>query len=191
MDPASAEAWRALVRREMRRVRLGTSLLRGYAATNAAEFFAVLGQPETALPVLIKALGHESPDVRLRAINVLDRMGEAARPALQAMRQAAMKKAPFPAEYLNRLAGLPPDHPSHYFLAYGLDHEIDPACVVHRQLHHTPFYTVEALRHREEVRETQGERQTFHAGAWLGDGLHEGAVASAVAVSERLGGRRL
>ncbi len=41
MDPASAEAWRALVRREMRRVRLGTSLLRGYAATNAAEFFAV------------------------------------------------------------------------------------------------------------------------------------------------------
>ncbi len=41
MDPASAEAWRALVRREIRRVRLGTSLLRGYAATNAAEFFAV------------------------------------------------------------------------------------------------------------------------------------------------------
>ena len=41
MDPASAEAWRTLVRREMRRVRLGTSLLRGYAATNAAEFFAV------------------------------------------------------------------------------------------------------------------------------------------------------
>ena len=41
MDPASAEAWRGLVRREMRRVRLGTSLLRGYAATNAAEFFAV------------------------------------------------------------------------------------------------------------------------------------------------------
>ena len=41
MDSASAEAWRALVRREMRRVRLGTSLLRGYAATNPAEFFAV------------------------------------------------------------------------------------------------------------------------------------------------------
>lgn len=41
MDPASAAAWRALVRREMRRVRLGTSVLRGYAATNPAEFFAV------------------------------------------------------------------------------------------------------------------------------------------------------
>ena len=41
MDPASAAAWRALVRREIRRVRLGTSLLRGYAASNPAEFFAV------------------------------------------------------------------------------------------------------------------------------------------------------
>jgi len=41
MARASAEAWQALVRREIRRVRLGNSLLRGYAATNGAEFFAV------------------------------------------------------------------------------------------------------------------------------------------------------
>ncbi|MDX1548092.1 MAG: zinc-dependent peptidase, partial [Rhodothermales bacterium] len=41
MDPKSAEAWSRLVRREMRRVRLGKSLLRRYAATNPAEFFAV------------------------------------------------------------------------------------------------------------------------------------------------------
>jgi predicted NAD/FAD-binding protein len=93
--------------------------------------------------------------------------------------------------YLNRLAGLPPGHSTHYFLAHGLDHEIDPACVVHEQPHHTPLYTVEALRPREEVLETQGERSTFHAGAWLGNGLHEGAVASAAHVSQRLGGRRL
>jgi len=93
--------------------------------------------------------------------------------------------------YLNRLAGLPPDNPTHYFLSYGLDREIDPACVAHEQPHHSPLYTVEALRHREEVMENQGERRTFHAGAWLGNGLHEGAVASAVEVSLRLGGRRL
>ncbi|MDH3686025.1 MAG: FAD-dependent oxidoreductase [Myxococcales bacterium] len=93
--------------------------------------------------------------------------------------------------YLNRLAGLPPDHATPYFLADGLGHEIDPACVVHEQPHHTPRYTVDALRHREEVFETQGELGTFHAGAWLGNGLHEGAVASAVGVSLRLGGRRL
>ncbi len=93
--------------------------------------------------------------------------------------------------YLNRLAGLGPDHPVHYFLAYGLDHEIDPDSIVHEQAHHTPLYTVEALRYRVEVIETQGEGHTFHAGAWLGNGLHEGAVTSAVQVSRRLGGQLL
>ncbi len=53
MDPASAEAWRALVRRETRRIRLGTSLLRGYAATNTAEFFAVAVENFFDRPVLL------------------------------------------------------------------------------------------------------------------------------------------
>ena len=41
LDPASAPAWERLVRRETQRIRVGKSLLRGYAATNGAEFFAV------------------------------------------------------------------------------------------------------------------------------------------------------
>ncbi len=41
LDGASADAWTALVRRETQRIRVGKSLLRSYAATNAAEFFAV------------------------------------------------------------------------------------------------------------------------------------------------------
>lgn len=41
MDPKSATAWRQLVQREMHRARRGRSLLRRYAATNPAEFFAV------------------------------------------------------------------------------------------------------------------------------------------------------
>ena len=41
MDPKSAGAWRQLVQREMRLARVGKSLLRRYAATNPAEFFAV------------------------------------------------------------------------------------------------------------------------------------------------------
>lgn len=93
--------------------------------------------------------------------------------------------------YLNRLAGVAPTHPVHYFLSLGLDNEIDSATVLHVQSHHTPLYTVAAMQHREEVAATQGERSTFHAGAWLGDGLHEGAVTSAVEVSRQLGGSRL
>ncbi len=41
MDPSSARAWEELVEREMRKVRHGKSLLRSYAATDGAEFFAV------------------------------------------------------------------------------------------------------------------------------------------------------
>jgi Mlc titration factor MtfA (ptsG expression regulator) len=41
MDRASAGAWVALVRREMRQVIFGRSMLRRYAAKNPAEFFAV------------------------------------------------------------------------------------------------------------------------------------------------------
>ncbi len=54
MDPASARAWHELVRREMRRVRLGKSLLRRYAATNPAEFFAVAVENFFDRPDLLK-----------------------------------------------------------------------------------------------------------------------------------------
>jgi predicted NAD/FAD-binding protein len=35
---------------------------------------------------------------------------------------------------------------------------------------------------------TNGENHTFHVGAWLGDGLQEGAITSALTVSKLLGG---
>lgn len=41
LDPGSAVAWQDLVRKEMWRIRHRRSLLRGYGATNPAEFFAV------------------------------------------------------------------------------------------------------------------------------------------------------
>lgn len=92
--------------------------------------------------------------------------------------------------HLNRLAGLG-DGPPHFNLAYGIDEEIDPNKVVHLQSFTTPAYTVEPLRWREEVIATNGHRNTWYAGAWLGDGLHEGAVVSAERVSEGLGGRTI
>ena len=41
LAPGSAAAWEKLVKQEMRRARIGKSLLRRYAATNPAELFAV------------------------------------------------------------------------------------------------------------------------------------------------------
>jgi len=91
--------------------------------------------------------------------------------------------------YLNRLCGLPPGHATDYHFSYNLETEIDSAKILHRQTHRTPRYTVEAFATRPEIIATNGETHTYYAGAWLGDGLHEGALRSALAVSERLGGR--
>ncbi len=93
--------------------------------------------------------------------------------------------------YLNRLCGVGPDVGAHYNLALGLEEEIDPDRVLHVQEHVTPLYDVAALRWRDEVMATNGENRTWYAGAWLGDGLQEGAVASAERVSIGLGGRSI
>jgi predicted NAD/FAD-binding protein len=93
--------------------------------------------------------------------------------------------------YLNRLCGLDEHAPPHYGLAFGLDAEIDPRSVVHRQAYVTPGYTREALEPRDEVIAANGARHTWVAGAWLYDGLHEGAVVSAERVATGLGGRAI
>ena len=43
------------------------------------------------------------------------------------------------------------------------------------------------VRYRDEVVATNGENNTYHAGAYLGDGLHEGAIASAFRVAQLIG----
>jgi hypothetical protein len=53
MDPSSAEAWKRLVQAEMRKARIGKSVLRRYAATNPAEFFAVAVENFFERPVLL------------------------------------------------------------------------------------------------------------------------------------------
>jgi HEAT repeat protein len=69
----------------------------GAVQVAAAEALAALGKPEAALPVLERWLQKsEAPFVTLQATNVLDRMGERARPSLPAMKTAfaALPKEP-------------------------------------------------------------------------------------------------
>ena len=78
-----------------------------------------------------------------------------------------------------------------YSFAYNLDAKLPLSSVIHRADHQAPNYTVAAFKHRREVVETNGENHTFHVGAYLGNGLHEGAALSAHRVSETLGGELL
>lgn len=87
--------------------------------------------------------------------------------------------------YLDRLCGI---HTTRrYSLAFGLESAIDPQQIVHIQHHHTPKYTVDSFHYRDEIVATNGEHLTYHAGAYLADGLHEGAISSAMRVAELIG----
>jgi uncharacterized protein len=86
---------------------------------------------------------------------------------------------------LNQLCGI--SSKQLYSLAFNLEDAIAPETVIHLQQHHTPRYTVEAFRYLDEVRATNGENNTFYVGAYLGDGLHEGAVTSAMKVAQAIG----
>ena len=77
----------------------------------AAEALANLGHGEAVqdtLPVLTEALAHETPFIRLRAMNVLDRLGQQARPALDAMKKAGIKGGDV-ASYVARMVEYVPE----------------------------------------------------------------------------------
>ncbi|MBT9314018.1 FAD-dependent oxidoreductase [Leptothoe spongobia] len=71
-----------------------------------------------------------------------------------------------------------------YNLAFNLSSLIDKNKILHIQEHHTPLYTTESFHYRDQIVETNGENNTYYAGAYLGDGLHEGAITSAMRVAE-------
>lgn len=87
--------------------------------------------------------------------------------------------------YLNQLCGSL--SPENYFLSFQLEELIEPDRIIHRQEHHTPMYTTHSFQYRDEIVATNGENNTYHAGAYLGDGLHEGAITSAFRVAKLIG----
>jgi uncharacterized protein len=87
--------------------------------------------------------------------------------------------------YLNQLCGI--SSSLQYSLAFNLDDLIAKDKILHIQEHHTPLYTVKSFRYRNEVIITNGENNTYHVGAYLADGLHEGAITSAIQVAQLIG----
>jgi uncharacterized protein len=86
---------------------------------------------------------------------------------------------------LNQLCGI--QSPVPYSLSFNLESLIASDRILHIQQHHTPLYRVAAFRDRPEIITTNGENQTYYVGAYLGDGLHEGAITSALRVAALIG----
>lgn len=76
----------------------------------AAEAVGNLGDAAVALPILTQALRHDSEFVRLAALNVLDRFGPRAKPALPAIRAAGMERSSPVSDYVNRMVEYMPAH---------------------------------------------------------------------------------
>lgn len=87
--------------------------------------------------------------------------------------------------YLNRLVGLGTSGPTHFFLAYNLDDKVNPDKVIHRCTHRTTAFKAKTDT-RAEIRALSGNNRLSFAGAYLYDGLHEGAVESAVTLVSAL-----
>lgn len=91
--------------------------------------------------------------------------------------------------YQNRGYGL--TKKADYCFAYGLDSLIDPDKILDVQNHVVPKYTKDHDLKIKKLKHFNGENNTYFAGAYLNNGLHEGAVNSALTVSRLLKGKTL
>src|SRR5690606_5370190 len=92
MDPASADAWRALVRDEMRQARLGRSVLRRYASSNPVELFAVAVEQFFERPVRLQRHHPRLFDALVALFNLDPRTGEADEAMAEANRPSLMAR---------------------------------------------------------------------------------------------------
>ncbi|MGS0680909.1 FAD-dependent oxidoreductase [Shewanella sp. 125m-7] len=82
---------------------------------------------------------------------------------------------------LNRICDLPTEQ--RYSLGYNIDCLIAKENVIQTFEHHTPLYSVEAFYYRHDIIDNNGSNHSYYVGAYLYDGLHEGAVISAQKVA--------
>ena len=85
--------------------------------------------------------------------------------------------------HMNRLQRLATQ--TDYFVSLDLPHP--PQDIHYETLYEHPMFTREALTHRPRLQTHNGTRNTWFAGAYLGNGFHEDAVRSAVHVAQQFG----
>lgn len=90
---------------------------------------------------------------------------------------------------LNDLYGI--DSPRKYSFSSHMEDEIETDRILDQQDHVTPIYRADASVHRHEVRKANGQNHTYYVGAYLIDGLQEGAITTAMEVAALLGGRSI
>ena len=75
-----------------------------------------------------------------------------------------------------------------YSFSYNLESLLDQSKILHTADHKIPDYTKCSYATKNLIKDLCGQNHTYFVGAYLGNGLHEGAVSSALEVSNQLGG---
>lgn len=84
--------------------------------------------------------------------------------------------------YMNDFYDLPGRVP--YAFSYNLDDRIPDEAILHTEDHIVPTYTKPSTATIEDIWSMNGRNGTWFCGAYLGGGLHEGAISSAYRVAE-------
>ena len=84
---------------------------------------------------------------------------------------------------MNRLQGLKTD--KHYFVSLNLPNE--PKGIIREFDYEHPMFTREAMEQRTLLKQLNGKNNTWFAGSYFGNGFHEDAVRSGVAVAKGFG----
>lgn len=86
--------------------------------------------------------------------------------------------------WMNRLQSLPPEDP--LFVSLNPNAAIDPRLIYDETLFRHPIFDHAAIKAQAQLRQMQGARQTWFAGAWLRNGFHEDGIASAMRIARQL-----
>ena len=87
--------------------------------------------------------------------------------------------------WMNRLQSLPDDKP--LFVSLNPPFEPDPKLTFGRYFCEHPLYDSAAFAAQQRWQDIEGQRHTWHAGAWTGYGFHEDGLRSGLKVAEALG----
>ena len=86
--------------------------------------------------------------------------------------------------WMNRLQSLPEDDP--LFVSLNPGAAIDPALIYDETTFRHPVFDQAAIAAQARLKDMQGTRQTWFAGAWLRNGFHEDGFASAMRIARQL-----
>lgn len=86
--------------------------------------------------------------------------------------------------WMNRLQNIPETDP--LFVSLNPQGRIDPALIYDQTEFRHPIFDRPALQAQARIRNAQGQRRSWFAGAWLRNGFHEDGFASALRIARHL-----